>query len=634
LKVSEPIIQHGSSDAGGAVQPSGRTWPLSWHLAVLIAGALVPLVAFTGFIIVREADASGHEIKRRLLLAAKTMNADLDHEIQVTHRMLEAMARSHHLSVGEYIIFSTEAAEVVATQPDWLCLLVWGPDRRLLADSRLPGQIPTAQATEPRSLDRVLELRKPVVGWLARGGAGEGQWAFPVRVPVVKDGEIQAVLTAVIRAKALERLVSSSTPPSEWTRAIVDAAGTVVARTRDPERFVGIRATPSFVSQTMGTAAEGIYPDVTLEGQHVYVAFARSSLTGWVTAVTAQRDYVDGPVQRTLAAAATFGAGVILVSFLASWLVARRVAGDIAQSARDALALARGGTPRGSPSSVREVAILNSALQRSGNLLAESARQRDEHLAKLLELNQTLEQRVQHRTALAEQRATQLQALASELTQAEQRERSRVAHILHEHFQQMLVAARMQLASLRDRSRRAGIDAEIERVLELLRRTIHESRSLAVELSPPVLDSLGLCAGLTWLARSMQERYELMVSLSLDEAVDPVPHDTRMMLFHAARELLFNVVKHAAVTQAKLELSRGSGLIRLVVEDSGRGIEVKTAQVDGKPGGFGLFSLRERMQLVGGILSITSAHGQGTRVTLEVPISTPATHASSEAAHI
>src|SRR5690606_18132098 len=138
----------------------------------------------------------------------------------------------------------------------------------------------------------------------------------------------------------------------------------------------------------------------------------------------------------------------------------------------------------------------------------------------------------------------QLRRLASELTNAEQRERRRLAQALHDHLQQIWVAAKMQVGML---SHRPGDDTtgeSLERLDNLLKRSIDASRSLTVELSPPILYDAGLAPALHWLSRNMLETHHLQVSVEADEEADPESDNAKAFLFQAVRELLFNVVKH------------------------------------------------------------------------------------------
>jgi PAS domain S-box-containing protein len=236
-------------------------------------------------------------------------------------------------------------------------------------------------------------------------------------------------------------------------------------------------------------------------------------------------------------------------------------------------------------------------------------------------LNETLEQRVAERTAEAEHRAAQMRRLAAELTRTEQRERQRLAQILHDHLQQLLVAAKLHLSSLRSRTRSESLREGLGRVHDMLLAALEASRSLTVELSPPVLRKGSMRDVLHWLAGWIRNRHGLMVNVETDTAAEPQSLEIRVLLFQAVRELLFNVVKHAAVNQAGVQLRCEGEWLKVVVSDEGVGFEPSLSATDDSKGtGFGLLSIRERLELMGGRLEIESTLGHGTRMTLVAPI--------------
>lgn len=250
--------------------------------------------------------------------------------------------------------------------------------------------------------------------------------------------------------------------------------------------------------------------------------------------------------------------------------------------------------------------------------------QRKRNEAELERHRHHLEEMVRERTALAEHRASQLRRLAAEVTQAEERERHRIARILHDQLQQILVAARLKTSLLRRRAPDAGLLSTVEQLDRLLIEAIRESQSLTVSLSPPVLYDRGLIGGLEWLARQTQKDHELTVHLTTDAGAEPAELDTRILLFQATRELLLNVVKHAQASCAWVELSQSdNGRLHLVVADDGVGFNTADPPTSGSTSGFGLFSIRERLELIGGRLEVESAPGSGTRVTIEVPAPPP-----------
>lgn len=236
-------------------------------------------------------------------------------------------------------------------------------------------------------------------------------------------------------------------------------------------------------------------------------------------------------------------------------------------------------------------------------------------------LNETLEQRVTERTAVAEESTRQLRVLAGQLLEAEMKARRRVADLLHEHFQQMLVAARMRLGLARGRSTDGELLAELARADQILEQAVRESRTLAVQLSPPVLHELGLGPALDWLSRWMREMHGLAVEVREVTDVEPDAASVRALVFESIRELLFNVVKHAQVERAWVEVSRTpQGWMRVVVQDEGAGFDPDHRPRDsGSEVQFGLFSIRERIESLGGHMEIESRPGHGTRVVLQAP---------------
>ena len=214
------------------------------------------------------------------------------------------------------------------------------------------------------------------------------------------------------------------------------------------------------------------------------------------------------------------------------------------------------------------------------------------------------------------------QQLAAELVQSGERERQRLARILHDHLQQLLVAAKMEIGVLFAHLPDNGPKESIRRVEDVLSQAISAARTLTAELSPTVLYQAGLVPALRWLADRMRQMHGLNVDLSAAPEAEPKSEAHRILLFEAVRELLLNVVKHAGVHEADVDLyCPDRGHIRVIVTDHGRGFA--PARREPKPaddGGFGLFSVRRHVEIVGGHLQVDSAPGQGTRVTLEVPV--------------
>ncbi|MBI5511051.1 MAG: GAF domain-containing protein [Deltaproteobacteria bacterium] len=274
------------------------------------------------------------------------------------------------------------------------------------------------------------------------------------------------------------------------------------------------------------------------------------------------------------------------------------------------------------------------------------ARRRIEHVAEQAQgTAEGLEQRVAERTAALSQtvealqkevarrtvaekalrdRSEQLRALAAELTMAEQRERQRLAQLLHDGLQQLLVGARFQLGVLEQAEDPAARRVAVK-VNDLLADAIGTARSLTADLSPPILLAGGLVAALKWLAQWMRQKQGLNVSVETRGRVEPVVDAVNALLFQATRELLFNVVKHAGVRSAQVQVTWFPDRVQVTVTDKGGGCDPARLRVGGGSAeGFGLFSIRERLDLLGGRMEIDSGLGRGSRFTLVAPLTASA----------
>lgn len=236
---------------------------------------------------------------------------------------------------------------------------------------------------------------------------------------------------------------------------------------------------------------------------------------------------------------------------------------------------------------------------------------------------QQLTEALQQRTAEAQQRATQLHKLAIELTRAEQRERQRLASLLHDHLQQLLVASKIKAKVLQIGLKHDPLAESVQEVMGLLDESIKASRSLAMDLAPPILHEPDFGRVLAWLADWMKDKHGLQVQIQMDRTAHVPTGDIRYLLFRAIRELLFNVVKHAGTNRAVVRVMQIHDHVQVIVADKGHGFDVAKEAKDRSTGGFGLVSLRERLEMLGGHMRIESRPGHGTQVTVAVPGSSP-----------
>ena len=217
----------------------------------------------------------------------------------------------------------------------------------------------------------------------------------------------------------------------------------------------------------------------------------------------------------------------------------------------------------------------------------------------------------------------QLGTLADQLMQTETRERRSLAEDLHDDLGQSLTVLKLKLQSLKFPEQFEGREqvlhqlGDIESVVD---RSSQSVRSISNHLSPPVLQQDGLHAALQWLAEEMQNTYGLIVHIEWEAEVH-MDESLGGAIYRTVRELLINVWKHADTDSADVSVRTDgySGMITVAVVDAGKGFDVSQTQKPSSKLSYGLYSVRERMKLIGATLKIDSAPNVGTSVLLMIP---------------
>jgi signal transduction histidine kinase len=157
--------------------------------------------------------------------------------------------------------------------------------------------------------------------------------------------------------------------------------------------------------------------------------------------------------------------------------------------------------------------------------------------------------------------------------------------------------------------------------VELMREAIGELRTLQFELSPPVLHKRGLSAALDWLAGNTRERWGIDLRFAVDADLPRLSRQQSVILFQCARELVHNLIKHSGASRGMIRLTADTEGLALRLEDNGRGFDAANTELDnGATGGsYGLYSVRERLQLLGGTLDIQSDLG-GALLLIRLPL--------------
>jgi len=218
----------------------------------------------------------------------------------------------------------------------------------------------------------------------------------------------------------------------------------------------------------------------------------------------------------------------------------------------------------------------------------------------------------------------QLKSMTSELFLTEERQRQRLAAGVHDNIGQGLILAKLTLQSLMESESDSAISASLNKVCAAIDQAIEDTNSLTFELGSPVLYELGFEAAVEQLlAEQIQTRHGIKCKLTVDSQPLELDNEISIVLFRSIRELLINVVKHAKAKTVAVHIQKTADRIQVAVEDDGIGFEpseIRFSSSQNKTGGFGLFSIRERLEYLGWEMKIKSAPAKGSCITLTGPV--------------
>lgn len=219
-----------------------------------------------------------------------------------------------------------------------------------------------------------------------------------------------------------------------------------------------------------------------------------------------------------------------------------------------------------------------------------------------------------------ERREEQLQALTARLAEAEEAERRRLARALHDQIGQQLTALGINLNVMKarlDPGKHPEFIARLDDSLELLKETTERVRRIIAGLRPPMLDDYGLLPTLRWCGEQLKARADINVVVEGEEPQPRLGSPIEDALVRITQEALTNVAKHADASRVTIALSEEEDTVRLEVVDNGVGVDAEKTDPQQR-GGWGIISMRERAEAIGGQCRVVSKPGGGTRVTVEV----------------
>jgi len=350
--------------------------PLRVRLQLLAASAILPLALVSALALSALLERQREQTRESTLNITRAMATAIDNELRLTVSALEVLAQSVTFASAASADLRRAhelARQVLQTRPEWWAIHLLTPGGQVVFTTSDPFGQSGPQVVEADSFIHLVRSGQPAIGVLTKGRAD--RFGIPVRVPVVRDGSLRYVLSAIVRPDAILQVVQRQQVPDSWVVSVFDAAGHRVARSRDHERQLGAPAAPSL--QTMmaelGDRDASTGFTESLEGERVQTAVARVNAARWTVALGVPQADIESAVRDS---AIAYGGGILLSLLLggtAAWFVSRSVTRPMARLGNAALAIGQDAPMPAIQSDVIEIEAVAEALRS-----ASTQRQRNE----------------------------------------------------------------------------------------------------------------------------------------------------------------------------------------------------------------------------------------------------------------
>jgi signal transduction histidine kinase len=332
------------------------------RLLVLLSGiSLLPLALLGLWSVHTASQYQQREQDRAMLDVARALSSAVDAELDGSIATLASLARSPAIGAGDLRSFYDIARDQVKAQPEWLAIILADAKGNILFRTTDPYGAAAGHITDPESLRQLLAVQRPLVGQVTRGQ--RGRVAFPVRVPIRDEAGRLYALTAVIKPDRILGVVKRQQAPADSIISIIDAFGSIVARSKEQDKRVATAPGPGLAKLMRDKGVEGTGDTVNLDGASMSSAFTRISRHGWTVAVSVPKPAI-GPV--SLKGITLYGWGLaasLLACFGIASLLSTRIVRSFASLERGAAALGAGKQVEVAPSRIREVALMGRALE-------------------------------------------------------------------------------------------------------------------------------------------------------------------------------------------------------------------------------------------------------------------------------
>jgi signal transduction histidine kinase/CheY-like chemotaxis protein len=592
-----------------------RSW-LGW---LVIIGVL-PAWAATFFVIVTSYQRERATLEESTIETSRALVGAIERDLGGAEAALNALALSPDLATGDIAAFYRHAREVVKSQIGNGIVLADTNGQQLLSTLR-PYGAPLPRSGVRDLLRTIAVSGKPAVSNFYIGATShEPQVA--VGVPVLRAGRVAYVLTMGIRPSRLGELLGQQKLPQDWIVSVFDQGGTIVARSRRGNEFVGKKGTPALLLQIAQTP-EGIVETSTLEGIPVVASFSRSKLSGWSVAIGIPVAALTSELRRELWLSVAAAIALFLFGLFLARLISLRIARSIQALNEPAMALATGARVIMPAAEIEEVNKVGNALKQAGALLKErqiAREEAEEAERRMVIAKETAEQsnqaKSQFLTMMSHELRTPLNAVLG-FSQLIDAEFYGPLNAKQKEFVDAILSSGNQLLEL------------INDVLELSkietgRMTVSLERVELVPLIKSVVASLGPSA----------EKAGIEIEAGNFGADMPAVHADRVRLAQCLLNFGTNAIKYNRPNGAVTVTCKHEGdFVRICVRDTGIGIPperqselfqpfnrlgAEQKAIEGT--GIGLSLTRRLIELMGGKIGFMSTFGAGSKFWIDIPV--------------
>ena len=338
------------------------------HLLLLAGLAALPVLVFAILISIMLIEQEQRTFERGAIERARAIMSAIDADLRGSISTLKALAASRPLAADDMRGFEESVVRLLATQPNWRNITLALPTGQKVVDLRAEAGTALGTVLDSPSVKRVIETRQPVVSNVYRLSP-DSDGLVAVRVPVIRDGEVRYILTALLIPESFTSVIHEQHLPIEWVAGIIDGNGNFVARA--PSLPAGRAASATFRAESR-RGKEGWFRGLTIEGRDSYTAYQRSAISDWTIGLAVPAEIVQKAARNSVW---LIGIGVLVAIATAlalSYLIGKRIVDPMRALAslarrvgeeRGAIELPRPG--------VREVDAVASALQQADTAVRE-----------------------------------------------------------------------------------------------------------------------------------------------------------------------------------------------------------------------------------------------------------------------